>query len=82
MMWTIAIGLIARLITPGQKEASGFLITSILGAIGAFVGPYLAEEGGWIDAGSGAGLVAAAMGAVAVLALWALLFRRRSSSWM
>jgi LPXTG-motif cell wall-anchored protein len=86
MFWTVAIGLLAglivRAITPGRKEASGFLIASILGVVGAFIGPYLAQEGGWIDAGSNAGLAAAIIGALVLLAIWAFLFRRRSSSWM
>jgi len=86
IIWTAAIGLvaglIARLVTPGDKEPSGFLITSILGVMGAFAGRYLPQEAGWTGIENGAGLIAGLAGSVVILVIWAFLFRRRSSSWM
>jgi LPXTG-motif cell wall-anchored protein len=84
--WTAVLGIIAgviaRLIAPGKKEPSGFLLAAILGAAGAFAGTYLGEEAGWYDAGESAGVIGAIFGAVIVLAIWGFLFRRRSSSWL
>ena len=86
LVWTTAIGfiagVIARLITPGKKEASGFLLTAIVGVMGSFAGAYLGQEGGWYDAGGLAAIMGAVVGAVVVLAVWSLLFRRRSKSWL
>jgi len=49
ILWTILIGFIAgvlaKLITPGDNEPSGFILTTILGIVGAFVStPALAVE--------------------------------------
>ena len=41
ILWTILIGFVAgvlaKLITPGDNEPSGFILTTILGIVGAFV---------------------------------------------
>ena len=85
-LWTTLLGLfaglIARLITPGRKEPSGFLVTVLLGVSGAFVGTSLGQEAGWYDPGESAGVIGAVVGAVIVLAIWGFLFRRRSFSWL
>ena len=51
ILWTIIIGfvagIIAKLITPGRNEPSGFILTTILGIIGAFVATYLGQAVGW-----------------------------------
>ena len=40
IVWSIIIGfivgVIAKLITPGRNEPSGFILTTILGIVGAF----------------------------------------------
>jgi len=40
ILWTIMIGfvagVIAKFITPGDSEPSGFILTTILGIVGAF----------------------------------------------
>jgi uncharacterized membrane protein YeaQ/YmgE (transglycosylase-associated protein family) len=82
--WTaligIVIGVIARLVAPGRKGAFGFLLTSLLGLIGAFGGAYLGQVAGWFPADSLAGLAGAAFGAVLVLLLWATLFKSQRPS--
>jgi uncharacterized membrane protein YeaQ/YmgE (transglycosylase-associated protein family) len=81
IMWTVALGLasgvIARLVTPGRKGPFGFMVTGLLGIIGAFAGAYLGQEAGWYQAEDSTGLIAAVFGAVALLLIWALLFRSR-----
>ena len=81
IMWTVALGLaagvIARLITPGRKGPFGFMLTSLLGIIGAFAASYLGQEAGWYQAEDSTGLLAALFGAVVLLLIWALLFRSR-----
>ena len=80
ILWTIAIGfiagVIAKLITPGNNEPSGFILTTILGIVGAFVATYLGQSLGWYRPGEGAGLVGAAVGAIIVLLLFGLVRRR------
>ena len=59
ILWTILIGFIAgvlaKLITPGDNEPSGFILTTLLGIVGAFVATYLGQALGWYHAGEGAG---------------------------
>lgn len=82
IIWTILIGFIAgvlaKLITPGDNEPSGFILTTILGIVGAFVATYLGQALGWYEAGEGAGLIGATVGAIIVLLVWGALAGRRS----
>ena len=84
ILWTILIGFIAgvlaRLITPGDNEPSGFILTTILGIVGAFVATYLGQALGWYNAGEGAGLVGATVGAIIVLLIWGAIAGRRRST--
>ena len=61
ILWTIIIGfiagVIAKFITPGKNEPSGFILTTILGIVGAFVATYLGQAIGWYRADQGAGLI-------------------------
>jgi len=81
IIWTILIGfvagVIAKFIMPGRNEPSGFVLTTILGIVGAFVASYLGRAMGWYAPGEGAGLIGAVIGAIVVLAIWAAVAKRR-----
>ena len=80
IFWTIVIGflagIIAKFIMPGPNEPSGFIMTTILGIVGAFVATFLGQSLGWYDPNEGAGLVGAAVGAIIVLAAWGFIAKR------
>ncbi|OSP53975.1 GlsB/YeaQ/YmgE family stress response membrane protein [Pseudoruegeria sp. SK021] len=82
-IWTILIGfvagVIAKFVTPGANEPSGFILTTILGIVGAFVATWLGQALGWYSAEGGAGLIGAVIGAVIVLLIWGALPGRRNS---
>jgi uncharacterized membrane protein YeaQ/YmgE (transglycosylase-associated protein family) len=84
IIWTIIIGFVAgvlaKLITPGDNEPSGFILTTILGIVGAFVATYLGQALGWYSAGEGAGLVGATVGAIVVLLIWGAIAGRQRST--
>jgi uncharacterized membrane protein YeaQ/YmgE (transglycosylase-associated protein family) len=84
IIWTIIIGfiagVIAKFITPGPNEPSGFILTTILGIVGAFVASYLGQALGWYRPGEGAGLVGAVIGAIIVLLIWGVIAARKSSA--
>jgi uncharacterized membrane protein YeaQ/YmgE (transglycosylase-associated protein family) len=84
ILWTILIGFIsgvlAKLITPGDNEPSGFILTTILGIVGAFVATYLGQALGWYSAGEGAGLIGATLGAIIVLLIGGAIGGRRRST--
>jgi len=73
-------GVIAKFLMPGPNEPSGFILTTILGIVGAFVATYLGQALGWYRADQGAGLIGAVVGAVIVLAIWGAIASRRSST--
>ena len=81
ILWTILIGfvagLIAKFIVPGNREPSGFILTTILGIVGAVVATYVGQALGWYQAGEGAGLIGAVVGAIVVLLIWGAFTRRR-----
>ena len=84
-IWTIIIGfvagVIAKFLMPGDKnEPSGFILTTLLGVVGAFVATYLGQALGWYQANEGAGLFGAVLGAIIVLAIWGFVARRRSAA--
>jgi len=80
IIWTIIIGfvagLIAKFLHPGPNEPVGFVLTTILGIIGAVVATYLGQALGWYQPGEGAGLVGAVVGALIVLGVWGLVASR------
>ena len=82
ILWTILIGfiagLVAKFIMGGRNEPSGFILTTILGIVGAFVASFLGQALGWYTPGEGAGLIGAIVGAVIVLAVWGFIARRRA----
>jgi uncharacterized membrane protein YeaQ/YmgE (transglycosylase-associated protein family) len=82
ILWTIIIGfvagVIAKFIMPGPNEPSGFILTTILGIVGAFVATFLGQALGWYGPGQGAGLIGAVVGAITVLLLYGMLAGRRS----
>ena len=81
IIWTIIIGflagVIAKFIMPGPNEPQGFILTTILGIIGAFVATWLGQALGWYRADQGAGFIGAIVGAIIVLFIYGLIAGRR-----
>ncbi len=80
IIWTIVIGfvagVIAKFVMPGDNEPSGFVLTTILGIVGAIVATYLGQSLGWYAPGQGAGFIGAAIGAIIVLVVWGFVRKR------
>ena len=81
IIWTIIIGfvagIVAKLLMPGPNEPQGFVLTAILGIVGAFVGTWLGQALGWYGPDQGAGFIGAIVGAVIVLAIWGMISKNR-----
>lgn len=84
ILWTIIIGflagVVAKFLIPGPNEPSGFVLTTILGIVGAFVASYLGQALGWYAPGEGAGIIGAIVGAIIVLMVWAFLSKRGNTA--
>ena len=74
IIWIIVIGfvagIIARLLAPGPNNPTGFILTTLLGIVGAFVATQLGQFVGWYQPTEGAGLIGAIVGSVLVLFVW------------
>jgi uncharacterized membrane protein YeaQ/YmgE (transglycosylase-associated protein family) len=81
IVWIIFIGLvagiIARFISPGPNNPSGFILTALLGIAGAFVATFIGQAIGWYRPDQGAGLLGATVGAILVLFIWNRLVAHR-----
>ena len=82
IIWTIItgfiVGVMVKFIMPGDKsEPSGFILTAILGIIGAFVATYLGQAVGWYGPGESAGLIGGVVGAIIVLFVYGLIAGRQ-----
>jgi uncharacterized membrane protein YeaQ/YmgE (transglycosylase-associated protein family) len=65
-------GIIARLLSPGPNNPSGFILTTLLGIAGAFLATLVGQQIGHYDAaaGEGAGYITSIIGALVVLFIW------------
>ena len=81
ILWLIVIGfaagVVAKLLHSGPREPRGFILTTVLGIVGAFVATFLGQAIGWYRADQGAGFIAATVGAIIVPVIWNFMARRR-----
>jgi uncharacterized membrane protein YeaQ/YmgE (transglycosylase-associated protein family) len=84
IIWIIVIGfvagIIARLLSPGPNKPSGFILTALLGIVGAFLATFIGQTIGWYRADQGAGFIGATVGAIIVLFVWNRLVAARVMS--
>ena len=80
IVWVLLIGLIvgviAKLLMPG-KDPGGCIITMLLGIAGAFLASYLGQALRLYPPGHPAGFIGSVVGAIVILLIYRLLFRRR-----
>jgi uncharacterized membrane protein YeaQ/YmgE (transglycosylase-associated protein family) len=80
MLWIIVVGLvagiIARMLSPGPNNPSGFILTIVLGIAGAFLSTFVGQAVGWYRPDQGAGFIMATIGALVVLFIWNRLVAR------
>ena len=85
ILWTIIIGflagIVAKFIMPGPNEPSGFILTTILGIVGAFVATFLGQALGWYGPNQGAGFIGAVVGAIVVLFIYGFIAGRRTTTY-
>lgn len=84
ILWIVLIGfvagLVARFVTPGPNKPTGFILTTVLGIVGAFVATWIGQVIGWYRPDQGAGFIAATLGAVLTLFVWNRLVVSRTIS--
>ena len=74
ILWIIIVGfvagLIARWLSPGPNNPTGFIFTIVLGIVGAFLATFIGQAIGWYGPSQGAGFITATIGALVVLFIW------------
>ncbi|HVX91754.1 MAG TPA: GlsB/YeaQ/YmgE family stress response membrane protein [Xanthobacteraceae bacterium] len=58
------------MLAPGPNNPAGFILTTVLGILGAFIATLIGQAVGWYGPNQGAGLIGAVVGAVIVLFVW------------
>lgn len=80
IIWIIVIGflagMVARFLSPGPNNPTGFILTVVLGIVGAFLATFIGQTIGWYRIDQGAGFIAATVGALVVLFIWNRLVAR------
>src|SRR5215470_4679789 len=72
----LIVGAIAKLLMPG-KDPGGFIVTILLGIAGALIATYIGQAVGWYKAGQPAGWIMSIVGAMILLLLYRLFFKRK-----
>jgi uncharacterized membrane protein YeaQ/YmgE (transglycosylase-associated protein family) len=80
IIWAIIIGfivgLLAKFLMPG-RDPGGFIVTTLLGIVGALVATFLGQALGLYAAGQSAGFIGSVIGAIVVLAIYHMVRGRR-----
>jgi len=63
-------GILARLLSPGPNNPTGFILTTVLGIAGAFLATAIGQFIGHYEPGEGAGYITSTIGALVVLFIW------------
>jgi uncharacterized membrane protein YeaQ/YmgE (transglycosylase-associated protein family) len=81
LLWIIVVGfiagIVARMLSPGPNNPTGFILTVVLGVAGAFLATFIGQTFGWYRPDQGAGFITATIGALVVLFIWNRLVARR-----
>ncbi|HEX7884024.1 MAG TPA: GlsB/YeaQ/YmgE family stress response membrane protein [Afipia sp.] len=80
MIYILVVGLVAgflaRLLSPGPNNPTGFILTMVLGIVGAFLATFIGQAIGHYGPNQGAGFITATIGALIVLFIWNRLVAR------
>ena len=73
MLYILIVGLVAgflaRLLSPGPNNPTGFILTIVLGIAGAFLATFIGQAIGHYGPNQGAGFITATIGALLVIVI-------------
>ena len=78
IIFGLIVGAVAKLLMPG-KDPGGFIITAIIGMVGALVGGFIGRSVGFYREGEPAGFFMAVIGAIILLYLYRLMTKNRAT---
>ena len=77
IVFGLIVGVVAKLLMPG-RDPGGFVVTILLGIVGAMIGGWIGRAMGLYGPSQSAGFFMAVIGAIVLLGLYRLLIGRRT----
>jgi len=71
----LVVGIVAKLLMPGH-DPGGFVLTIVIGIVGAFLGGWIGRAVGIYQAGEPVGFIMAVIGAIVLLLIYRLVASR------
>ena len=78
ILFGLVVGVIAKFLMPG-RDPGGFIVTTLLGIVGAVVGGWLGRALGLYGEGEPAGFIMAVIGAIVLLLAYRMIIGRRAT---
>jgi uncharacterized membrane protein YeaQ/YmgE (transglycosylase-associated protein family) len=75
ILFGLIVGIVAKLVMPG-RDPGGFIITILLGIVGALVGGFLGRAFGLYREGDPVGFIMAVVGSIVLLLLYRMVAGR------
>ncbi len=69
ILFGLVVGIVAKFLMPG-RDPGGFIVTILLGIVGALLGGFLGRSVGWYQQGEPAGFLMAVLGAIILLVIY------------
>jgi uncharacterized membrane protein YeaQ/YmgE (transglycosylase-associated protein family) len=79
IIFGLIVGIVAKFLMPG-RDPGGFIVTILLGIVGAVVGGFLGRAVGWYGPDDPVGFVAAVLGAIILLLVYRMIAGRPRSA--
>ncbi len=76
IVFGLIVGIVAKLLMPG-RDPGGFIVTALLGIVGAVLAGWLGRAVGWYGPNDSAGFLMSVVGAIIVLAIYHMVAGRR-----
>ena len=75
IIFGLTVGIVAKFLMPG-RDPGGFVITTVLGIVGAVLGGFLGRAVGWYGPNDPVGFLMAVLGAIVLLVGYRMVARR------
>jgi len=69
ILFGLVVGIVAKFLMPG-RDPGGFIITTVIGIVGALIGGFLGRALGFYGPNQAAGFIMSVLGAIVLLALY------------
>jgi uncharacterized membrane protein YeaQ/YmgE (transglycosylase-associated protein family) len=77
ILFGLVVGIVAKLLMPG-RDPGGFIVTILLGIVGAMLGGLIGRAMGFYGPSEPAGFIMAVLGSILLLVVYRAMTRRRA----